>query len=71
MKVAKNDSPPEMALQALENFLQTNQMTIQHGHRGLVVTFENRLYELRDIEMSEDCYQLPRIVDSERMVVAE
>ena len=71
MKVVKPDAPPEKALQELEDVLQKHKMQITHGYRGFEVSFGGQSYELRDIEMYEGSQSLPRMVDSERMVLQE
>lgn len=71
MRVLKHTAPPEQKLQALENFLTENNMFIDHGYNGLQVSVDGRVFELRDIEMHETVERLPRMVDSERMIVPE
>ncbi len=71
LKIQKSDSPAELKLQALEDFLSENNIEIAAENRALIVTIDNRRFELFNIETEQEVDELPRKFDAEKLVVFE
>lgn len=68
LKVITPESEYEEKLQALEEFLTENNISIIAGNNSLEIMIDSRTFNLIDIESLEEVSVLPRIMDSERMV---
>ena len=71
MKVYKDDSPIEMALQEIEALMQKLGVTID-CHGPITISLAEAEGRIVDVDMSmQESSQLPRFTDSERIVIRE
>jgi hypothetical protein len=69
MRCLKQDAKHEKVLQALEDFMSENKISLSYGCNGFIIVIENKTYNVCDIENHTECQHLPRTFDSERMIV--
>lgn len=73
MKTAKNDSPIEVALQHVETLMHQYGLKIEHnGCSGLVVSCKDMpdmSFEIRDTDNGSYGFELPRMLESEKLVL--
>lgn len=69
LKLYKNESPIEQAVQELEHFLNENEMSIIVVDTGLVIRWKGKEFSFVDTdEHREGLAGLPRIFDTQRII---
>ncbi len=72
MKIFKKDSKIELALQEIEDVLEKHDMQISLNMGGLSVSLGDGLAcDIIDIETKGVCESLPRVMNTERLVIDE
>jgi hypothetical protein len=71
IKIFRNESPIEQATQKLEDFLIKNNMKITYFGGKLHITHNNDEGYIQDIENGAYSLDLPRTVESEKIVFNE
>jgi hypothetical protein len=68
VKIIKRDAIPEKKLQALEKFLQENEIEIsQHPYNGLTIKICETEFHIYDLDSGNYRDSLPRHFDGERL----
>lgn len=71
MKIATEIHPVEKALQEVEGVLNKHGMRIYYSYDGLELEMGGVSYKMKDIENHEKVLQIPRFVESERIIVSD
>ncbi len=69
MEILKLDSPPELMLQQIENFLKQHHAQLVVGaKREFFICIGEQQYQICNVKFLEDVNVLPRSYDEERIV---